>query len=206
MPYLHWETHKRRKKMTDVMKEITSEYHRDRPHVTENMREEFLKGAEELLLNHARQLTDFFSSEELEKEKAEKAKPKKLKKGQKEVRGPLGEYLLQIARVYDALDIEPDVRILRDHLYKNPPLHARRTLDQSYYWKLQNTDGRDEDQVVYRETKRGKNISRTSRVIMVDQLWLYILDDSKLSSTAPLMRTDTVDRHYNIELPKTMGT
>lgn len=168
--------------MTDIMKEVTSEYHRDRPHVTENMREELAKSAEELWLKHARQLTDFLSSEELEKEKAKKAKPKKLKKHQKEkVRGPLGEYLLQIARVYDALDIEPDVRILRDHLHKDPPLHARRTLDQSYYWKLQNTDGRDEDQVVYRETKRGKNVLRTSRVIMVDQLWLYILDDSECS-------------------------
>lgn len=161
--------------MTDIMKEITEEYHRDRPHVTESLREELAKSAEELYLKHARQLTDFLSLEEAAQKKV---KPKKSKEPNK--RGELGEYLLQIAKIYDALDIEPDVRILRDHLHKDPPLHARRTLDQSYYWKLQNTDGRDEDQVVYRETKRGKNILRTSRVIMVDQLWLYILDDSKL--------------------------
>ncbi|CZT41654.1 uncharacterized protein RSE6_01413 [Rhynchosporium secalis] len=175
MPYLHWETHRRRKKMTDIMKEVTDEYHRDRPHVTESLREELAKSAEELYLKHARQLTYFLSSDDLAKQKVNPPKTMGDKK-----RGTLGDYLLQIAKIYDALDIEPDVRILRDHLHKNPPLHARRTLDQSYYWKLQNTDGRDEDQVVYRETKRGRNISRTSRIIMVDQLWLYILDDSKL--------------------------
>ncbi|KAG4441971.1 hypothetical protein IFR05_002539 [Cadophora sp. M221] len=181
MPYLHWETHRRRKKMTDIMKEITEEYHRDRPHVTESLREELAKSAEELYLKHARQLTDFLSLEDAAKKKA---KPKK-STGPRKERGELGEYLLQIAKIYDALDIEPDVRILRDHLHKDPPLHARRTLDQSYYWKLQNTDGRDEDQVVYRETKRGKNILRTSRVIMVDQLWLYILDDNTIISSFP---------------------
>jgi len=160
--------------MTDIMKEITQDHHRDRPHVTESLREELAKSAEELWLKHARQLTDFLSSEEFDNKKTKKEKPKKRLE-----RGALGNYLLQIAKVYDAMDIEPDVRILRDHLHKDPPLHARRTLDQSYYWKLQNTDGRDEDQVVYRETKSGKSILRTSRVIMVDQLWMYILDDSK---------------------------
>ncbi|KAK0103966.1 hypothetical protein ONS96_005071 [Cadophora gregata f. sp. sojae] len=186
MPYLHWETHRRRKKMTQIMKEITEEYHRDRPHVTETLREEMGKTAEELYLRHARQLTDFLAMEEAAKKKKEKKKAKPVKRGEKKKkRGALGEYLLQIARIYDALDIESDVRILRDHLHKDPPLHARRTLDQSYYWKLQNTDGRDEDQVVYRETKRGKNISRTSRVIMVDQLWLYVLDDNTIISSFP---------------------
>ncbi|PVH89197.1 hypothetical protein DL98DRAFT_97495 [Cadophora sp. DSE1049] len=190
MPYLHWETHRRRKKMTEIMKEVTEEYHRDRPHVTESLREEITKTAEELYLRHARQLTDFLSLEEAAKKKKEKP----LKPGEKrKKRGALGEYLLQVARIYDALDIEPDVRILRDHLHKDPPLHARRTLDQSYYWKLQNTDGRDEDQVVYRETKRGKNISRTSRVIMVDQLWLYILDDSRSNISSIECNADEAD-------------
>ncbi|KAH6712755.1 hypothetical protein BKA61DRAFT_484150 [Leptodontidium sp. MPI-SDFR-AT-0119] len=127
MPYLHWETHRRRKKMTDIMKEITEEYHRDRPHVTESLREELAKSAEELYLKHARQLTDFLSLEEAAQKKV---KPKMSKEPNK--RGELGEYLLQIAKIYDALDIEPDVRILRDHLHKDPPLHARRTLDQSF--------------------------------------------------------------------------
>ena len=84
------------------------------------------------------------------------------------------------------MDIEPDVRLLSDNLHPRdpeiPPLHARRTLDQSYYWKLENTDRRDEDQVVNRGTQAGNSIYRTSRLVMVDQLWLYILDDSKRST------------------------
>lgn len=164
--------------MTEIMKEITNEHHRVRSHVTESLREELTKSAEMILLRHARQLTGFHPLEELE---AKKVKPKV--EGERSL---LGEYLLQTAKVYDAMDIEPDVRILRDHLHKDPPLHARRTLDQSYYWKLQDTDGRDEDQVVYRETKSGKSILRTSRVIMVDQLWLYVLDDRKCFKSAQI--------------------
>jgi hypothetical protein len=79
------------------------------------------------------------------------------------------------------MEIEPDVRMLRDYLYSKTPLHPRRTLDQSYYWNLPDTNMRDEDQVVYYETKYGTNIFRTPRVLMVDQLWLYILDDRKHS-------------------------
>ncbi|CAG8983892.1 hypothetical protein HYALB_00005531 [Hymenoscyphus albidus] len=108
-----------------------------------------------------------------------------VKKEEKKERGPLANYLLQIAKIYDAMDIEPDVRLLRDHLHQDPPLHSRRTLDQSYYWKLQNTDNRDEDQVVFRATKEGKSPLRTTRVVMVDQLWLYILDENTIISSFP---------------------
>jgi hypothetical protein len=173
MPYLHWETHERRKKMAEIMKEETNKHYHYRSHVTESLRGELVKSTEELMVKHARQLTRFSVLEEPEEKRAAKTPKKRIE------RSALGSYLLQIAKVYDGMDIEPDVRILRDHLYKDPPLHARRTLDQSYYWKLHNTDMRDVDQVVYRETKRGKSIFRTSRVLMVDQLWLYILDDSE---------------------------
>jgi hypothetical protein len=49
---------------------------------------------------------------------------------------PLAKYLLDIANLYNSMDIEPDVRLLSDNLHprdpKIPPLHGRRTLDQSY--------------------------------------------------------------------------
>ena len=179
--------------MTEIMKEVTEEYHRDRPHVTESLREEVAKTAEELCLKHARQLIEYLTLDESSKKKKKRKEPQPKPGESRKKRGALGEYLLQIAKIYEALDIESDVRILRDHLHKNPPLHARRTLDQSYYWKLQNTDGRDEDQVVYRETKRGRNISRTSRVIMVDQLWLYILDDSMSNMSFVKFNADEAD-------------
>ena len=93
----------------------------------------------------------------------------------------LGEYLFALAMVADAMDYEADERLLRDNLHQNPPLHIRRTLDQSYFLTLDDTGVRDKDQVVYRGTRLGKSFhSHNTRVVMVDQLWLWILDDSML--------------------------
>lgn len=108
-----------------------------------------------------------------------------------------------------------DKMILREYLTKDPPLHPRRTLDQAYYWILQSTKKRDRDQVVYRgtTTKPGdfhrydretgkwldhedfrqegecdrcrRNIQTLSRVVMVDQLWMWILDENAIITCFP---------------------
>lgn len=58
-------------------------------------------------------------------------------------------------------------------------LHIRRTLDQSLYHNLKNTKHRDGDQTVHRYQKmlhKGKKPDEVPfAVIMVDQLWLWIL-------------------------------
>jgi hypothetical protein len=96
-------------------------------------------------------------------------------------RSRLGQYLIDLAAVADAIDYEGDERLLRHYLHNDPPLHIRRTLDQYYFLTLEDTSARDRDQVVYRETKAGRRFqSRNTRVVMVDQLWLWILDDSKI--------------------------
>lgn len=61
---------------------------------------------------------------------------------------------------------------------REPLLHIRRTLDQSYFLNLKDTSQRDQDQVVYRATKGTGN---HTRVVMVDQLWLWVLDERELS-------------------------
>lgn len=163
--------------MSEETLKITQKHLETRVHVTEDLRAQFKKASEQIRIQHARALTGFHNRDQIEAKEKEKNEKKK---DVKELRpGALGFYLLNIAKLYDAMDVEPDVRMLRDHLFQEPPLHTRRTLDQSYYWKLPNTDGRDQDQVVYRETKEGKHISRSTRVVMVDQLWMYILDDSE---------------------------
>lgn len=162
MPYLHWETQQRCEKMADIIKEESKTHNHYRSHVTEWKRATLYKSALEAITKHSSQL------EEDTNEVAQKLE-----------RPPLAAYLLQIAKIYNAMEIYPDVRMLRDYLYKKSPIHPRRTLDQSYYWRLPNTDIRDKDQVVYRETKCGRSIFKTPRVLMVDQLWLYILDDRK---------------------------
>jgi hypothetical protein len=88
-------------------------------------------------------------------------------------------------------------------------------LDQSYYWTLNKTSVRDRNQVVYRSTQPGifheynhmkgewpehkeqgitldrgcndcqANIRKVSRVIMVDQLWMWILDEQTIITCFP---------------------
>ncbi|KAF1992710.1 hypothetical protein P154DRAFT_452242 [Amniculicola lignicola CBS 123094] len=53
------------------------------------------------------------------------------------------------------------------------PLHCRRTLDQYSYYMLETTDRRDEDQVVFRWAKERSQ----APILMVDQLWLWVLPD-----------------------------
>lgn len=79
----------------------------------------------------------------------------------------LGNYLMSVARLAEAMDYEADERLLRDFLHEDPPLHVRRTLDQSYFWTLQDTTSRDRDQVVYRGTRGGRRPQ--GRIVMVDQ-------------------------------------
>lgn len=186
MPYLHWESHKKRKKMSEEIQKITQKHLETQVHVTEDMKREFIKMSDQIRIQHARAMT--FHNPDQPKSKGKEDEKEKKRPAKPLTPGPLGWYLLNIAKLYDAMDVEPDVRMLRDHLFQDPPLHTRRTLDQSYYWKLPNTDGRDQDQVVYRGTKEGKHISRTTRVVMVDQLWMYILDDSGFGLSSPTER------------------
>ncbi|KAL2802291.1 hypothetical protein BJX63DRAFT_426163 [Aspergillus granulosus] len=59
------------------------------------------------------------------------------------------------------------------------PLHPRRTLDQYFYYTLNNTSRRNQDQVVARYGRReGK---KQPIVLMVDQLWLWRLDNVVVS-------------------------
>jgi Mg2+ and Co2+ transporter CorA len=84
------------------------------------------------------------------------------------------------------MDYEADERLLRENLHHNPPLHIRRTLDQSYFLTLEDTSVRDKDQVVYRETREGRSFhTRNTRVVMVDQLWLWILDGNTIITSFP---------------------
>lgn len=91
----------------------------------------------------------------------------------------LGPYLMSIARIYQEMNYEPDRRLLKTYLTQSPPLHVRRTLHQSYYWTREDTKSLDENQVVYRGTH---GIKADGKLLMVDQLWLWVLDESKFST------------------------
>jgi hypothetical protein len=65
----------------------------------------------------------------------------------------LAELLVDAARLFEAITTFQDQQVLENFLYKDPPVHARRSLDHAYIWKLRTTRRRDRDQVVYRFTE-----------------------------------------------------
>lgn len=97
--------------MAEIIREITHKHHRGRSHVTESLREELALYTEEIMKRHARQLSGLASLDRIETGVSNKQAK------QKSPRKPLGEYLLQAAKIYDMMDIEPDVQILREHLH-----------------------------------------------------------------------------------------
>lgn len=159
-------------------------------------------------------------------------------------RSPLGQFLLDAARLYEAIYLYRDQRISEEYMSGEKTLHPRRTLDQYYYGTLNTTKTRDRDQVVYRGTTRdterahkfrdvqprkglvskiasclqehrGKkcskdapadtyrwtghttiedehgcshcksDVQKVSKVIMVDQLWMWVLDEKTIITSFP---------------------
>lgn len=94
-------------------------------------------------------------------------------------------------------------KLIWQHLTSDRPVHCRRTLDQYGYPSLRNTSVRDADQILYKRTKPDADMqppkelsmkhklqsSRAAaasmpnaddgvaKVLMVDQLWLWIVDN-----------------------------
>lgn len=108
----------------------------------------------------------------------------------------LGRFLFNAAALFEAMDSYTDEKLIHNYLTTSPPLHPRRTLDQSYYSTLKDTRKRDRDQVVYRGTAPNpkvmhygcqkkkcpqclEDVTKVPRIIMVDQLWMWVLDESK---------------------------
>jgi len=83
---------------------------------------------------------------------------------------PLGQYLIDAARLYEAMSTFRDKQLIEKYLYNNPPLHPRRTLDQSHYWTLKTTKARDKDQVVYRGTAMNLDMCHKFRKVPVQKM------------------------------------
>jgi len=137
-------------------------------------------------------------------------------------RKTLGELLRYAAALSEAMDSHVDEQLVHEYVHSDPPLHPRRTLDQSYYGALKNTHTRDRDQVVYRATtptphrcRKGPNrsacqdckaeIKKTPRVIMVDQLWMWILDESVWSGSLFKALADKIYRDNHHKFSAKMG-
>lgn len=74
-----------------------------------------------------------------------------------------------------------DEKLIHTYLHEKHFMHIRRTLDQYYYHTMKDTSLRDEDQVVYRYAKKMWPDEKETNlnILMVDQLWMWILDGGK---------------------------
>ncbi|KAK3386163.1 hypothetical protein B0H63DRAFT_560601 [Podospora didyma] len=180
MPYLHWEIEKRLVRMTNVVRktrrmneqEFDFERRSKRRGTWGSVVERATARAQRINSTNSDQLNG--GTGELE-EGSPPWRP----------RSPLGSYLWQASKLFQLIDEAADWRLISDHLYTDSPLHVRRTLEQYYYWTADDTTHRDRQQVVYRETRMKNDIEAIPRVVMVDQLWLWILDENTIISAFP---------------------
>lgn len=164
MPYLHWEIEQRLLRMLDVVQETTLK------------KKQKFKGSK----YQVSKFVDVASNWRIKLDR--QAIIRKKKERSWAPHSALGEYLWYAAKLFEIIDEAADERHIREHLYSSPPLHMRRTLDQYYFWTVEDTASRDQDQVVCRGTRSRSDPEATARVVMVDQLWLWILDESRAPS------------------------
>ncbi|PWY68656.1 hypothetical protein BO70DRAFT_374330 [Aspergillus heteromorphus CBS 117.55] len=107
-------------------------------------------------------------------------------------------------------------KLIWKFLGNEPPIHIRRTLDQFGYPNLRSTVARDDDQMLWKRTKRmvnrndeigpgpgpsvqsadgteAKTTFMDGKVLMVDQLWLWIADDKTVVTFFPNQEATTAE-------------
>ena len=186
MPYLHWEIEKRLVRMTNVTRKTRQIKEREFAFERRNKRRGTWGSVVEQATKRAKRI-DSSATEvaagnnngDWNNEDSPSWRPK----------SPLGSYLWHASKMYQLIDEAADWRLIGDHLYTESPLHIRRTLEQYYYWTAEDTTQRDRQQVVYRGTWMQNDPEAIPRVVMVDQLWLWILDESQFLLLSPLLHT-----------------
>ncbi|KAF4210015.1 hypothetical protein CNMCM8927_003280 [Aspergillus lentulus] len=103
-----------------------------------------------------------------------------------------------------------EAKLIWKFLGREPPIHLRRTLDQFGYPNLRSTTARDDDQMLWKRTRKSINLKdeigesvrlesdssvpdvfEDGKVLMVDQLWLWILDQRTVVTFFPNQEATT---------------
>jgi hypothetical protein len=79
----------------------------------------------------------------------------------------------------NAIDKTLEHRLLEDYWTDSGPIHARRSLDGFYYPNMKDLEARDRDQVLYKHTRDPSSGHSTAKMLMVDQLWMWVVGDRK---------------------------
>ncbi|RDW87897.1 hypothetical protein BP5796_03591 [Coleophoma crateriformis] len=100
--------------------------------------------------------------------------------------GKKGDRLVAVYKdiVNQRAEKDGDAKLLENFLFHDPPLHIRRTLDQFHYYMTDNTTARDSDQVITRYYQR-QFPTKPPPIVMVDQLWLWIVDEKTIVTSFP---------------------
>lgn len=113
----------------------------------------------------------------------------------------IGQVLFDAAMVYEAMSTHREKSLIHKYLHADPPLHPRRTLEQTNEWTLSlSWHASARDQVVHRATRPKQldfhavdpfasewrdRIRKVPRVMMIDQLWMWILDEQTVITCFP---------------------
>lgn len=179
MPYLHWETSRAREQVAKALvvqaetqrQKLEDSAQRKKTSRKEHLKKlEFPRATSQRNISHraiekaeirgpARTLTeimDYINSPKTSKALVYYEHGRLIVK-----KSPLGQFLLDAARLYEEMHLFRDKKISEDFMTGEATLHPRRTLDQYYYSTLKTTKARDRDQVVYRGTTR--DVARAHR-------------------------------------------
>ncbi|KAK4223068.1 magnesium transport protein cora [Podospora fimiseda] len=200
MPYLHWETDRGRVKSAQIVKEVG----KDNISVSEVVRQARQQFAQSQ--THTQDtLVPSISA------------PSPNPNVSVDRKRALAHMLTAAAALMEAIDLHTEELLMTKYLHAAPPMHPRRTLDQAYYGALRSTSSRDRDQVVYRATSAEphdcigmevcpqcrEDVRKTPRIIMVDQLWLWVLDENTVLTSFPRRwgrnRPDTSAIHQTLK-------
>ncbi|KAL2263960.1 hypothetical protein VTK26DRAFT_3954 [Humicola hyalothermophila] len=185
MPYLHWETDRGRAKLAEIAKEASKRNLSSISDLVDRAKHQ---------ISHAETRDTLAPGSALHSQQPEPAMSEHIDR-----RTALAGLLRTAAALLEAMDLHTEEQLMMEYLHVQPPLHPRRTLDQAYYGALKSTGTRDRDQVVYRGTtpqphecigmdacpQCNEEIRKTARIIMVDQLWLWILDAKTVITSFP---------------------
>ncbi|KAL4924484.1 uncharacterized protein BDV17DRAFT_300974 [Aspergillus undulatus] len=107
-------------------------------------------------------------------------------------------------------------KLIWKYLGNEPPIHIRRTLDQFGYPNLRSTVARDDDQMLWKRTRKSIDLRDDlagsmplrdgidpqnptfvdGKVLMVDQLWLWIVDQNVVVTFFPKQEPTTVEGKF----------
>ncbi|KAG4434243.1 hypothetical protein IFR05_010262 [Cadophora sp. M221] len=196
MPYLHFETNEGRIRLSNAIKRTASslaklpEKEDDRTSVSAESDD--LVGSTKALFTYddnsseSESEADYFKAKTEQKVERFKAKFKSFRRAIRRCRETLWDH----AREEPSKDDKLVQAYLPLHGHRH---HVRRTLDQFYYIGMEDTEGRDINQVVQRYAVKGldkidkdyENVLLQSKLIMVDQLWLWVLGQNTVITSFP---------------------